>query len=89
MTRTHRGITEPDEGKRVVDADGGTVGVLVDDGTGYVDPDPGLTDRIRSRLGWGTVDEDDHPLDPTDIAEITDDEIRLDRDTSTRADETT
>lgn len=91
MTRTHRGITESDEGKRVVDADGGTVGVLVDvdDGIGYVDPDPGITDRIRSRLGWGAVDEDDYPLDPTDIAEITDDEIRLDRDTSTRSNETT
>lgn len=90
MTRTNRKIAEEDEGKRVVDADGGTVGILVDvdDGTGYVDPEPGLTDRIRSRLGWGTVEEDDYPLDPAAIAEITHDEIRLARDTATRSDET-
>jgi hypothetical protein len=82
MTRTHRTLTESDIGKHVVNADGEDVGVVsnVDDGVGYVDPEPGLADRIRSRLGWGHTDEDDYPLKRSQIAEITEDEVRLRRD---------
>lgn len=72
--------TEDDEGKRVVDARGETIGLV----TGYkngavrVDPDPSITDRIRSRLGWGDdADSDEYVLQNAQIDEITDDEIRL------------
>ncbi|MFC6837287.1 PRC-barrel domain containing protein [Halomarina ordinaria] len=75
-----RDITEDDEGKKVVDARGETVGRVVDveHGTAHVDPDPGVTDTVMSKLGWGDSDEDTYPLQEASIAEVTDDEIRLD-----------
>lgn len=76
-----RTITEKDEGKRVVNADGDKIGIVsgVRSGRAYVDPDPGIGDKIRSMLGWENIDEDDHPLDNSKIDSITDDEIRLKR----------
>lgn len=75
-------ITEDDEGKRVVNADGDTVGMVsgVRGGTAYIDADPGIAERLMAKLGWDNIDEDDYPLDRSHIAEITDDEIRLKRD---------
>jgi hypothetical protein len=72
-------LTEADEGKRVVAGDGDEIGrvVSVDDGAAYVDPDPGITDRIAARLGWTDRDNDSYRVDPTDVATITDDEVRL------------
>lgn len=72
-------ITESDEGKRVVDSDGEEVGVVsgVRGDTAYVDPDPGITGRIRSKLGWDDVDADDFPLESDRIDTITEDEVRL------------
>ncbi|WP_435346478.1 PRC-barrel domain containing protein [Haloarchaeobius sp. HRN-SO-5] len=75
-------ITEEDEGKKVVNSAGDTVGVISGfrGGTAYVDPDPGLTDKLRARLGWEHIDEDDYPLDETKVETVTDDEIRLKSD---------
>lgn len=75
-------VTEDDEGKRVVDSEGNDVGIVsgVRHGTAYVDPDPGITDTVMSKLGWDDVDEEDYPLDESRIDTITDDEIRLQRD---------
>lgn len=71
-------ITEHDEGKKVV-ADGEQVGMVsrVEHGTAYVDPDPGITDKVKSKLGWGDRDEDTYPLQEESIEAVTDDEIRL------------
>ena len=71
-------VTEREEGKQVVH-EGEVVGRVIDveHGTAYVDPDPGLTDTIQSKLGWGDQDEDTYPLQDESIEEITDDEIRL------------
>lgn len=72
-------ITDDEEGKPVVAADGEQVGrvVSVEHGTAYVDADPGITDTIMSKLGWGDTDEDSYPLQEESIETITDDEIRL------------
>lgn len=72
-------ISEDDEGKAVVDEHGEKIGIVADvrGGTAYVDPDPGLMGQMKSKLGWGEADEETYPLDSSDIAEITDDEIRL------------
>ncbi|WP_129114266.1 PRC-barrel domain containing protein [Halegenticoccus tardaugens] len=74
-------FTEDDEGKRVVDAEGDEIGrvVEVSHGTAYVDPDPGLTDAIMSKLGWSDADEDSYPLQENAVGEVADDEIRLSR----------
>lgn len=74
-------ITDEDEGKRVVNADGDTIGIVsaIRNGTAYVDSDPGITDKIMARLGWDGIDEDHYPLERSQIDTITDDEIRLKR----------
>lgn len=72
-------LTEADEGKRVIDANGDEVGVVstVEGETALVDPDPSLTDNVKATLGLGGTDEGQFPLDPSDVGEVTDDEIRL------------
>lgn len=71
-------ITEDDEGKPVV-ADGEQIGIIADveHGTAHVDPDPGMTDKLMSKLGWGDIDEDTYPLQEQNIEAVTDDEIQL------------
>lgn len=78
MERDH--ITDDDQGKRVVDASGNDIGMVteVKSGTAYVNADPGLTDKIRSKLGWNEADHDeDYPLKQDRVDTVTDDEIRL------------
>ncbi|WP_435074088.1 PRC-barrel domain containing protein [Halorubrum sp. HHNYT27] len=74
-------ITEHDEGKKVVNAAGKKLGMVskVEGQNVHVDPDPGLTDTIKSKLGWGDADEDTYALNQSDIATVTDDEVRLNR----------
>ncbi|EMA70686.1 hypothetical protein C461_00317 [Halorubrum aidingense JCM 13560] len=72
-------VTEDDEGKNVVDSSGKKIGIVTEvrSGTAYVNADPGITDTIRSKLGWGDADEDDYALEKGRIDTISDDEIRL------------
>jgi hypothetical protein len=72
-------LTETDEGKMVKNRAGDEIGrvMSVEHGTAHVEPDPGLTDAIRSKLGWGDADEGTYELDQNNIDSITDDEIRL------------
>ena len=74
-------LIENDEGKPVKTADGEQIGMIsgVRGGTAYVDPDAGITDRIKSMLGWEDVDEDDYALAESEIDTVTDDEVRLSR----------
>jgi hypothetical protein len=76
MARTT--INDSDEGKRVINDNGEVIGLVsgVESGTAYVDPDPGATEKIMSKLGWDDVDENDYPLDRSKIDTITDNEIR-------------
>ena len=73
-------LTEDDEGKRVINSRGDEIGrvIEVEHGTAHVDPDPGMTEKLKSKLGWG--DEDDtetYRLDEDSIEAVTSDEIRL------------
>lgn len=72
-------FTESDEGKVVVNAEGDKIGRVIEvtGGSAYVDPDPGLTDTILSKLGWADADEDSYRLGPSTIDAVGDDEIRL------------
>lgn len=72
-------FTDEDEGKPVVNSDGTKIGMISDvrGSRAYVDPDPGLTDQIKSKLGWGDVDEDDYVLDEDKVETVTNDEVRL------------
>lgn len=71
--------TNDDQGKPVRNAAGDDVGrvMAVDDGKVEVEPDPGLTDSIRSKLGWKTGGEGTYELTANSIEAITDDEVRL------------
>jgi hypothetical protein len=72
-------ITEDEVGKPVVDENGEQVGVVsaVEHGAARVDPDPGITDKIKAKLGWEDADEDTYPLQEGMVERVTDDEIRL------------
>ena len=73
-------LTSDDEGKAVVSGDE-TLGRVVDveHGTAYVDPDPGITDTVKAKLGWDDADVDDFTLEGSRVETVTDDEIRLKR----------
>ncbi|WP_436925922.1 PRC-barrel domain containing protein [Halosimplex amylolyticum] len=72
-------ITDSDEGKKVVDSSGKEIGRVaeVSGGQAHVQPDPGVSDTVMSKLGWGSRSEDSFPLDENHIDSVTDDEIRL------------
>lgn len=71
-------ITEDDEGKSVV-VEGEKVGIVseVRGGTAYVDPDPSITESIKSKMGWGEADQETYPIREDSVSEVTDDEVRL------------
>ncbi|WP_372480907.1 PRC-barrel domain containing protein (plasmid) [Halomicrobium sp. HM KBTZ05] len=74
-------LTTDDEGKKVVNANGEQVGrvIEVEHGTGHVEPDPGITDTIRSKLGWGEGDEDSYQIDGSNVETVSDEEVHLSR----------
>ena len=76
---TRTDIDDSDEGKTVIGPNGEEVGriVTVDHGTAHIDPDPGITETVKSKLGWGDRDEDTYPLQEASVSEVTDDEVRL------------
>jgi len=71
--------SDSDEGKKVVNAHGETIGRITEvrGGTAHVDPDPGMMDTMKSKLGWGDADQDAYPLKSSDVTEITDDEVHV------------
>jgi hypothetical protein len=74
-------ISEDDEGKAVRNKDGETVGMVssVRGDRMFVNPEPGITDKIKSKLGWEGVSDDDYVVRESDIETVTDDAIRLNR----------
>lgn len=74
-------LSERDEGKTVVNADGAEVGIVAAfrGGTAFVDPDPDIADSVKPKLGWGDVDADQFPLNEDHVETVTDDEVRLNR----------
>ena len=78
-------LSSDDQGKDVVDETGQQIGIVaeVEGQTAYIDPEPGLTDRLKARLNWGGHGDDDYPVDSSAINQITDDEVIIEstRDT--------
>jgi hypothetical protein len=72
-------IDDSAEGKRVIDAGGEEVGLITEvrGTTAFVDPDPGLTDALLSKLGWGSAGEEAFPIQTEQVESITEDEVRL------------
>jgi hypothetical protein len=59
-SETAANVTEDDEGKSVVNTYDERLGIVAEvrEGTLYVDPDLGPTEKITSSLGWGDTDDD-------------------------------
>ena len=74
-------FTNDDEGKTVVNADGDSIGRVMEirGNSAYVEPDPGITDSVKSKLGWGDSDEDTYELRDEHVETVTDDEVRIGR----------
>lgn len=72
-------LTDDDVGKTVVDGDGDEIGVVgrYEHGTAYVEPDPGITTKLKTTLGWEDQTEEEYPLQEATIETVTDDQIRL------------
>ena len=74
-------LTDGEIGKTVVDSTGDEVGMVTDvDDSGrlmYIDPEPGIAERIRAALDWGSSNEDDYPVESEQIERITDEEVKL------------
>ncbi len=72
-------LTESEVGKTVINEDGDEVGLVmeVENGTAHVDPDPGLTDTIMSKIGWSDKDSETYRLESSRVETITDDHIRV------------
>ena len=73
-------ITDDDVGKTVVDVDGDEVGIVsaVRHGTAYVDPDPGITTKLKTKLGWEERDDEvGYPLQEPAVDTVTSEQIRL------------
>jgi hypothetical protein len=73
-------ITEDEEGKSVVNTYGDEIGIVTEvrEDVLYVDPDPGMTEKITSSLGWGDSDDDDvYPIEANQIETITDDDVKI------------
>ena len=71
-------LSDDDIGKTVTDHQGTEVGVVtgVEPDTVYVNPEAGITDRIKATLGWG--DEDDaYAIGADQIDRVDDDEVIL------------
>jgi len=72
-------LDKSDEGKEIVDSEGDTVGMVaeVEGSIAHVTPDPGITDKVRTKLGWDTKDQDTFVLESDSIQMVTDDEVHL------------
>jgi hypothetical protein len=77
MARTN--LTDEDEGKAVVNSVGDKIGMVkeVRGNSTHVNPDPGITDTISSKLGWSDASEDDYELHNDQVKTVTDKEVRL------------
>lgn len=72
-------LADVSEGDSVVDDRGETVGLVtaVESGTLYVDPDPGLTEKLSAKLGWVDQDDAEYTVDASDVASIEGGDVRL------------
>lgn len=76
-------LTDSDVGKTVVTEDGEEIGRIADvaDDAAAVEPDAGLTDQLRSRLGWeGGGEDESHRIREESVSDISGDTVVVDAD---------
>lgn len=72
-------FSEDDEGKTVVDASGDTLGIVtkIQRDTAYVEPDPDVTETLKSELGMGDADPDEYTVHQDAVETTTDEKLHL------------
>ena len=72
-------LTQNEEGKPVVGADGEDIGVVasVRAGTAHIKPDPNLTETVTAHLGWEEADADTYPVQPEMVDSVSSNEVQL------------
>lgn len=72
-------LSDEDEGKTVLDNSGSTLGLVtnVEGNTAYVEPDPGVTEKVKAALGWGDADSEEYTVEHDAIESKTDEELYL------------
>lgn len=78
-------ITEDEIGKHVLSEDGDKLGMIasVEGTTAFVEPEPGLIDRVKGAVGWESDSDDLIPISEDAVTDITDDEVHLEREFTT------
>ncbi|WP_135827035.1 PRC-barrel domain containing protein [Halorussus ruber] len=71
-------LTESDEGKRVVSADGELLGEVakVDQGVAHLEPEEDY-DAIKSYLDWESDEDEGYTFQETAVEEVTDEKVVL------------
>ena len=66
-------------GDTVIDSQGETAGIVtaVEADRLYVDPDPGITEKLSAKLGWVDEDDAEYTVDADDIAGVENGDIHL------------
>ncbi|MCU4925720.1 hypothetical protein OB905_06935 [Halobacteria archaeon AArc-dxtr1] len=81
-------LSTEDEGKFLMDVRGEQIGIVTEvdpiEQIAYVDPEPTLTNAWLQSLGRGDAGEDDLEIPSDNIETITDSEIRVDADLSSK-----
>lgn len=72
-------LDDVSEGDSVVDSQGETVGIVtaVEADRLYVDPDPGITEKLSAKLGWVDEDDAEYTVDADDVAGVEDGDVHL------------
>ncbi len=72
-------LTEDEQGKTVVEADGTEVGVVADvrHGTAHVEAEPSVVEKLKTELGAGGSDENTYALSEEAVENVEEDTVML------------
>ena len=72
-------LGDVNEGDSVIDNEGETIGIVtaVEGNEIYVDPDPGITEKLSAKLGWVDEDDAEYTVEADDVAGVEDGDVHL------------
>ena len=72
-------LDDVSEGDTVIDSQGETAGIVtaVEADKLYVDPDPGITEKLSAKLGWVDEDDAEYTVDADDVAGVEGGDVHL------------
>jgi hypothetical protein len=70
-------LSTADEDKFLIDVEAERIGVVSDEQVAYVDPEPGIAERVVCGLGFGDGREDEVAIPGESIETVTDTKLRV------------